>query len=290
MADGVKAAVVVVTYQSSADIATCLESFLDDPAVGEVVVVESGSPDSATTQQLTRKYANVQFLDAGANIGFGAACNRGVAMTNESLVVLLNPDTELADGCISALVAAMQEPQHKRTAVIGPLVKNPDGSVYPSARVFPSLLTSAVHGFVGLVAPRNRFSAKYLHSDRPPEWISGTAMIIRRQPFEVIGGFDEQFFMYVEDVDLGWRLAQQHWGVALTPTAVVTHHIGGSSRHRPFGMVIQHHRSLWRFAKRRTSGLASFSLPVVAIGLVARCVLLMCLQVVNGVPAAARHR
>jgi N-acetylglucosaminyl-diphospho-decaprenol L-rhamnosyltransferase len=285
----VKAAVVVVTYQSSADIQSCLDSFASDPLIGSIVVVDSGSPDVAVTLDIVGKYANVRFEAVGSNIGFGAACNRGVANTTEQIVVLLNPDTELAPGCISALVLAMQRTGSERTAVIGPIVTNPDGTVYPSARVFPSIVTSIVHGFVGIVAPKNRFSEKYLRPDRPPEWISGTAMAVRRSAFESVGGFDEQFFMYVEDVDLCWRLAQRGWGVAQITDAVVTHHIGGSSKHRRFGTVVEHHRSLWRFAIRQSSGLSRFLLPIVAVGLMTRCAVVLIMQTIRKAPAATRH-
>ncbi len=294
MAD--KAAVVVVTYQSSKYIQKCLDSFVSDPAVGSVVVIDSGSADEQLTRQHLKKYANVQFVGLGKNVGFGASCNRGVAMTVEPIVVLLNPDTELHKACVTALVAAMNEPQNDQVAVIGPLVKNPDGTEYPSARIFPSLLTSAVHAFLGIVAPGNRFSARYLHSDRPAEWISGTAMAVRRRHFESVGGFDEQFFMYVEDVDLCWRLGQAKLGVAQISSAVVTHHIGGSSQHRRFRMVIAHHRSLWRFAKRQATGatdatgVSKVMLPVVAGGLVARCGVLLAIQLMHRGPAAARHQ
>jgi N-acetylglucosaminyl-diphospho-decaprenol L-rhamnosyltransferase len=282
--------VVVVTFRSSSDIGPCLDSFSDDPAVGTIVVVDSGSPDSQATREAVAARVGVQFIGLTDNVGFGSACNRGAAQTTEPIVVFLNPDTVVGPECVSRLVDALSAAAAKSVAVVGPLVRNPDNSVYPSARVFPSLLTSAGHAFLGPIWPSNPFSAAYLRSSSAPEWISGTAMAVRRDAFEQVGGFDEQYFMYVEDVDLCWRLSQRGWKVARCEPAEVLHRIGGSSKHRRFAMIGHHHRSLWRFAKRSSTGVERMALPIVAAGLMLRAVALVMLQAVHGRPPAALHR
>ena len=120
------------------------------------------------------------------------------------------------------------------------------------------------------------------------EWVSGTAMLVRRTAFEEVGGFDEDYFMYVEDVDLCWRLRKAGWDVRYAPTAGVVHAIGGSSEARPLRMIAAHHRSLLRFAVRTTSGPRRLLLPVVAVGLVVRGCGAAVLRAVRRKPPAAR--
>ncbi len=289
-------AVVIVTYQSGSDLGPCLASMVDETAIGSVVVVDSGSPDVNELRPVVGSYTNslpIRLVELGANVGFGAACNRGAAMTDEPVIVFLNPDTELGSGCVSNLAAALEAPPgnpHPRVAVVGPTVKNPDGTVYPSARSFPSMLRSAAHAFFGVLAPRNRFSQGYLHPATGAEWVSGTAMAVRRDAFEQVGGFDEGYFMYVEDVDLCWRLSRAGWRVGVVADATVVHRIGGSSRHRPYSMIAAHHRSLWRFAVRTSEGLRRLALPIVAVGLVTRALMLIVLQASHGRPPATLHQ
>jgi N-acetylglucosaminyl-diphospho-decaprenol L-rhamnosyltransferase len=282
-------AVVVVTYGSSTDIGPCLDSFMVDPAVGTIVVIDSGSSDVEQTRHEVDARPGVRFESLDRNVGFGSACNRGAALTDEPLLLFLNPDTIVGDSCVSLLAAAFAQKSSEHVAVVGPSVRNPDGSLYPSARVFPSLLTSAGHAFLGPIWPNNPFSSTYLRSVDAAEWISGTAFGVRRNAFELVGGFDEQYFMYVEDVDLCWRLRQRGQYVAVCESAEVLHRIGGSSRHRPFAMIGHHHRSLWRFACRSSRGVERLALPVVAVGLIARGVAFVMLQAVHCRPPATLH-
>jgi N-acetylglucosaminyl-diphospho-decaprenol L-rhamnosyltransferase len=287
--------VVIVAFRSADHLDACLASLAGDPAVGSVVVVDSGSPDVALLRPIVARHAaalNARLIELGVNVGFGAACNRGAAGSSHPVLLFANPDTEFAPGCAQrladALLADHVSPSVARPAVAGPQVLNPDGSVYPSARSFPSLWRSAAHAFLGVIRPHNRFSAGYLTPDIP-DWVSGTAMAVRREAFEQVGGFDESYFMYVEDVDLCWRLTKAGWSVLVVPEASVMHHIGGSSRHRPISMSVAHHRSLWRFACRSTTGPARLALPLVFFGLAARCALVTALRLVDKRPTAARH-
>ncbi len=274
-----------------------------DPIIGSIIVVDSGSPDVGELRPVVEALSDqlpIRVLELGTNVGFGAACNRGAAVTTEPIVVFLNPDTELAQGAMSSLASRFEDDatgdshgDPSRLAVVGPTVKSPDGTVYPSARSFPSLFRSAVHAFAGVLAPGNRFSEGYLHPPGGPEWVSGTTMAVRRAAFEQVGGFDEGYFMYVEDVDLCWRLAKVGWSVAVAEDATVVHRIGGSSKVRPYSMIAAHHRSLWRFAGRSSTGLKRLALPVVAAGLIARAAMLAALQARQGRharPPAALHQ
>lgn len=277
--------VVVVTYQSAAWIGRCLDSLIDQEGIGTIVVVDGGSTDN--TAGVVRRYIplGVGWLPLGVNRGFGSSANRGIAATSSESVLVLNPDLVVEPGCVRDLGRAMQA--DVRLAIVGPTVGDLDGTPYPSARAFPHLIDAVGHGFIGLFWKENPWSKRYLVPNRV-DWISGTAMLLRRQPFESVGGFDESYFMYVEDVDLAWRLAEKGWTVALVAAATVRHAIGGSSESVPYRMIVAHHRSLWRFATKTTQGVERLLLPVVAVGLFTRAGLVALRRLINGKPPAAR--
>jgi N-acetylglucosaminyl-diphospho-decaprenol L-rhamnosyltransferase len=174
---------------------------------------------------------------------------------------------------------------------------NPDGSLYPSAREFPRLIDALGHGLFGLVAPRNRFTRRYrmLDSDHRRttrvNWVSGACFLARRQAWDEVGGFDPAYFMYMEDVDLCWRLGQAGWAVGYEPAAEALHVQGVSASRHPYRMLLAHHRSMWRFARTTRTGRGRVALPVVAVGLAARLVVTWVEHAVGvGVAKAARRR
>jgi N-acetylglucosaminyl-diphospho-decaprenol L-rhamnosyltransferase len=159
---------------------------------------------------------------------------------------------------------------------VGPQLKNLDGSVYPSARTFPSLVDAAGHGLLGLVWPDNQFSRRYRLLDwdhgqaRPVDWVSGACFLMRREAWEGLGGFDARYFMYMEDVDLCWRAGRQGWRVVYEPAGEVVHAQGVSADTRPYRMILAHHRSMLQFAWRTGAGGDKALFPLVAAGVVGR--------------------
>ncbi len=163
---------------------------------------------------------------------------------------------------------------------MGPLIRTAEGDRYPSARRFPSMVDAAGHATIGLFTPRNRFTRAYHQADLETgtaivdvDWVSGACFLVRRAAFEQVGGFDEAYFMYAEDVDLCWRLGRSGWTVAYVPAAEVTHLQGVSTDRHPYRMIVEHHRSVLRFAARTSGGARRLLLPLVAIAVGARCTL-----------------
>ena len=123
-------------------------------------------------------------------------------------------------------------------AVAGPMLLETDGSVYPSGRTFPDLGEALGHGFVGLFWRDNPWTRRYRlvgdeqHRARNADWVSGASFLVRRDAFEAVGGFDEAYFMYVEDVDLCWRLHRAGWAVLYEPSSRVVHEQGRSTSPR----------------------------------------------------------
>ncbi len=268
---------VIVNYESGAALLQCVEDWRADEAT-DVVIVDNGSTDGSV-ERVRFRYPDLEVVVPGRNLGYGAAANRGVAATTTPLVVVCNPDLEVRAGTLSRLSAALVG--HPRRALVGPLIRTSTGDRYPSARRFPSLIDAGGHALLGIFAPDNRFTRSYQRNELdgaigdPVEvdWVSGACFVVRRSAFEQVGGFDEAYFMYAEDVDLCWRLRQSGWSAAYVPTAEVTHRQGVSTDHHPYRMILEHHRSLLRFAARSSPGWRQALLPLVALGIGIRAAL-----------------
>jgi N-acetylglucosaminyl-diphospho-decaprenol L-rhamnosyltransferase len=264
---------IVVNYNAARHLTTCLRS-LDANGVDDVVVVDNGSVDAS--HQVART-AGVHWVPTGANLGYGRAANVGAATAPARAapyLLICNPDTDLDEGAVPALRAVLAAGPD--LGLVGPRLSNPDGSLYPSARTFPDLVDAMGHGLFGMFSPRNRFTRRYRmldwdHGRRARvDWVSGACFLVRRSAWDQVGGFNPAYFMYMEDVDLCWRLKQSGWGVGYEPAARVLHVQGVSTNYHPYRMLAAHHLSMWRFAKSATVGPKRAALPLVAVGLVAR--------------------
>jgi len=270
-----KVAAVVVSFNSASYLPDCLRS-LRSEGVAEVVVVDNASSDGSVGAARAADRA-VRVLETGANVGFGTAANRGVEATECDYVLVMNPDTVVEPGTVKALAEALDT--DPGLAVVGPRMENVDGSLYPSVRRFPDLTVAVGHAFLGLVWSGNPYTRRYRmldwdhdHPAADIDWVGGACLLVRRQAFDLVGGFDEAYFMYVEDVDLCWRLGQAGWRIGYEPAGRVVHALGGSSRMVPYRMIAEHHRSLMRFVSKSSVGARRTLLPVVAAGLAVRTV------------------
>jgi GT2 family glycosyltransferase len=228
-----------------------------------VVVVDNGSVDG--TAQLLRRLAQdaprLELVCNPRNAGFAAACNQGMRLARESRILLLNPDAVLQAGALAALAEGFD--RYPQAGILGLKVYDWDGAtVQLSCRSFPDHRTALFHRYALLsrLAPRNRWSRGYLATDfdhqqvRGFDWVSGCAMAVRRELIEQLGGFDEQFFMYCEDVDLCRRARQAGHEVLYLPAASARHRIGGSSRSVPALVIRERHRSMWRYYRKHLRG------------------------------------
>jgi N-acetylglucosaminyl-diphospho-decaprenol L-rhamnosyltransferase len=277
---------VVVNHGADDVMVDCVRSLRAEGA-GEVVVVDNG-PDGDGEGRLARAGLEATYVRLSENRGYGAAVNRGVAGRGGDPVLVCNADVALRPGALAALVDTLSA--DPSLAVVGPRLVETDGTPYPSARTFPSLVDAAGHAFVGLVSRRNRFSRRYQMLDwdhrsrRPVDWVSGACFLIRRSSFDALGGFDESYFMYMEDVDLCWRAHRAGFGVCFEPGATVVHAQGTSTDRHPYRMILAHHRSLMRFARRSTRGWRRAGLPLVAAGLAVRVALMWARRAVEDRP------
>ena len=272
MTAGAAVSAVVVNFNARDHLVECVRS-LRAEGVDDVVVVDNDSADGSAPA-LAASDPGARIVATGANLGYGTAANRGAAVAAGDLLLVCNSDVVVEPGAVKALAAALDA--WPGSAIVGPRIENLDGSVYPSPRTFPDLGVAVGHAFLGLVAPGNRFTRRYrmLDWDRAAaaavDWVSGACFLVRRSAWEAVGGFDEAYFMYVEDVDLCWRASRAGWGVVFEPAARVVHVQGVSSERAPYRMIAEHHRSLLRFYRRTATGPRRGLVPLVAAGLAVR--------------------
>lgn len=170
-------------------------------------------------------------------------------------VLISNPDVEFEGGALSALKHVLDT--EAQAGAVGPRVLNSDGSIYPSARELPSLRTGIGHAFLSRIWRENPWTARYLSdfsSDtrrRTAGWLSGSCLLVRRKAFTQLGGFDGAFFMYFEDVDLGYRLGKAGWVNIYEPLAVVTHTGAHSTNTESSRMITAHHKSAYLYLSRK---------------------------------------
>jgi N-acetylglucosaminyl-diphospho-decaprenol L-rhamnosyltransferase len=274
-------AAVVVNYEAGAALCECVRSLLADTSAGhppKVVVVDNGSSDGSAAA-VARALPAVTVLDPDANLGYSRAANLGIAATDAPIIAVCNPDLEVREGAAGALLDRLDaEPD---LGAVGPMIRNTDGTIYPSARSVPRLRDAVGHGLLGLVWRTNPFTRRYRQLDADPrrrrdvDWVSGAAVWLRRAALTTVGGWDERYFMYVEDVDLCWQLRQRGWRVSYEPGAVVTHVQGATTAKHPYRMIAEHHRSLYRYASKRWQGARRLALPVAAAFLALRAGLAM---------------
>ena len=275
-------AVVTVTYSPGEHLTDLIRSLPSATTRDtRLVMADNGSTDGAP-EAAAQDFDFVELLRTGGNLGYGTAINRAVGEIvsrpddfADDFVLVVNPDVEFGRGSVDALMDAAQ--RWPRAAVFGPQINDPDGTGYPSARALPNIRDGIGHALLGRLWPANPFSARY-HADgdtsteRVAGWLSGACLLLRRDAFEAVGRFDENYFMYFEDVDLGDRLSRAGWQSVYVPGAVITHDRGHVATAVPEFTLRAHHRSAYRYLADRHTGLRWAPLrAVLRVGLAARC-------------------
>jgi hypothetical protein len=198
----------------------------------ELIVVDNGSTDGSVAM-LQQAFPAVELITNTTNRGFSSANNQGLARASGDYLLLLNPDTEIVDDALPRMVEYME--RHPRVGMLGPQLRFPEGDVQSSRRRFPTLPILFLEStwLQGLL-PRRRL-ARYYVQDRPDDqtqpvdWITGAAMLTRRPVLEAVGGLDERFFMYSEELDWCRRVKDAGWEIHYYPKAQIIHYEGKSS-------------------------------------------------------------
>jgi N-acetylglucosaminyl-diphospho-decaprenol L-rhamnosyltransferase len=226
-------AVAIVSFNTKRFLKRCLECVVAARPTA-IVVVDNGSTDGSV-KLVHEEFPQVRLIVNDENRGYGTAANQALAACNASAVLLLNSDAFLTADALDILGRYLAE--HPRAAVVGPRLENPDGTLQRSTYSFPSAVDtffgeSGLHLAVRRIPfLRDRFLRTWEHDrERPVPWVLGAALAIRRSVFEAVGGFDERFFMYGEEVDLCRRLADAGFETHFVPLTSVVHYGGATTR------------------------------------------------------------
>ncbi len=243
---------MIVAYNSGDCLPRCLAAV--GSGHGEVVVVDNASPDE-DTRRICREFAHVRLIERPHNDGFGMAANAGIASTKGRWILVLNPDAWPMDDAIARLAEFAHS--RPRLGAAGPLLIDALGRAQrstirpplsPAALAAWAAFPNTLSGAYGALRTR----AKVLrHSAADSEFLQGAAMLLRREAFDQVGGFDESFFMYGEDADLCARFRDAGWGVELSTVARFVHVGAGSTHAVADRMYIELLRSWLRLIAKR---------------------------------------
>jgi N-acetylglucosaminyl-diphospho-decaprenol L-rhamnosyltransferase len=270
---------VIVNYNAGPELRTALQSVADEMTgrAWEAMVVDNASSDGSA--DIVAEFApQARVLRNTTNVGFGRGVNQGAAASAAPLVLIMNPDCRLEPGAIATMRAELQA--HPSCALVGPRVLDPDGAVQGSARGDPNILTG-LFGRTGVlrnllpstsVAKRNVVTGTIGQASVAVDWVSGACMLIRRQAFDDVGGFDPRYFLYWEDADLCRRLRAYGHQVRYVPAATAVHQVGHSSRTARAASIRAFHASAYLYyATHVAPGALNPKRPIARLLLAARC-------------------
>ena len=236
--------IVTIAFNPGVELAAMVQSLPAAVSVPWELVVVNNGEDNDVVLQLEAEGATV--IRPGENLGYGRAANLGIEGAQGSWAMVVNPDVVFGPGSIDTMLHGAKEwPQG---GVFGPLIRTPEGDVYPSARKFPRLVSGIGHALLANVWPGNPASRAYrentdVHRAHVVDWLSGSCLLVRVPAFRAAGGFDDSYFMFFEDTQLGEDMSAAGWQCVFLPEAEIVHELGSSWKERPAAMLRAHHRS-----------------------------------------------
>ncbi|HSL43683.1 MAG TPA: glycosyltransferase family 2 protein [Anaerolineales bacterium] len=251
-------AVCIITCNTRDLLRECLRSVLmENP--DEIVVVDNASTDGSV-DMLKAEFPSVALVTLEKNIGFGAASNRGIQRCRSEHIYLINADTRVKSGSVQALNRYLEF--HPEAAMVGPRMLNPDGTLQTSCFYYPTplhvfLYISGSYKLIPHLPLLKKRSLQKVASDESMAvpWIHGAALAFRRDQIQSVGGFDENFFLYFEEVDLCYRLTLQGQQMHFMPEAEIIHVGGGTTVQRRAWFYIEFFASLAQFYRKHYSTL-----------------------------------
>jgi len=261
--------VVVVSHNTRQDLLRCLDALRRNVTLPlEVSVVDNASHDGSA-EAVRRSFPEARLIESAQNLGFSRANNLGLRDCRAPYALILNSDAEVAPGCVEALCALLE--RNPDVGVVGPRTVSGDGTIQVSFG--PALAPWAewrqrrlVNGVRARAAWALRKAEQAAAAEHEPDWVSASCLLARREALQAVGGFDESFFLYEEDVDLCLRVRRAGWRVVFTPAAQVVHHLGRSMQTAPERARLEYQRSHLRYYRKHNGWLATTALRLVLLG------------------------
>jgi GT2 family glycosyltransferase len=259
--------IIIVSWNVRAYLAKCLDSLAESlraaPLNAEIIVVDSASSDG-TPDLLRQRYPQVRLLAQSENVGYTRGNNIGLAAAQGEYLLLLNPDTEVQGSALAGMVTYLRE--HPQVGVLGAHTLNTDGSHQSSRRRFPTLMTALFEStWLQPYAPK-RLLDRFYARDVPDaaiaevDWVQGSVLLLRRAVYAQIGGLDEGYIMFSEEVDFCKRAKQAGWQVVYHGGVYVVHHGGKSTEQVSAAKHIYFQQSKVRYFRKFHGVVAAFVL------------------------------
>lgn len=252
-----KLSIIIVSWNVKNDLLACLSSLKQNPLTQlfEQIVIDNNSSDG-TVSLIKQDYPEVTLIKNPDNRGFATANNQGLKLAAGQYVMLLNPDTIVHEGSLDTLVRFLDD--NPDVGACGGKLLNEDGTHQASVRRFPTfrglMYAQTVCRMLGIFRGQHRkWMMKDFGYDKQidVDQIMGAGMLVRRSIIEKIGGMDESFFMYFEEVDLCYRIKEAGWRIVFLPDAIITHMGGRSSSQAPLKRVMMLTSMMTFFRKHR---------------------------------------
>ena len=251
----VNISIVVVTWNGKKVISDCLESlrrYSNDSSV-EVLVVDNASTDG-TVDHLRQKFPFVKLIVNSTNQGFAKGNNIGIAQAAGRYICLLNSDVEVPEGCLEKMLAFMDD--HPDIGMLGPKMILADESIGQSVMGFPTVWNWFCRALNLDTLFKSKLFGGYLRTDfrydrmEDVEVLTGWFWMVRREALDQVGGLDERYFMYGEDIDWSKRYHQAGWRVVFFPEAHAIHYCGSSSANAPTRFYIEMRRANMQYCAK----------------------------------------
>ncbi len=274
-------AVIMVSYHTGPALFPAIEAVLAEPAVGELIVVNHANPrdDAYRLVEMDRDEPRFTLVSTNANLGFSKGCNIGAAQTRAARLFFLNPDTLLQPGAARALMETLDAAAEP--AIVGARITHMDGREQRGARRGELTVVSALGGFFGLARFVPGLRDIHRETEALPETaqavpaVSGAALMVSRAGFEALEGFDEAYFLHVEDLDI-CRRARNLGGVVMFEPRAEVRHYGSTSKISRFKVEHWKAAGLVRYFHRHGGALgpvkAALAAPLIYAALMGRAV------------------
>lgn len=251
----IKLSIIIVNWNTRELLKQTLDSVYAETKTSplEVIVVDNASSDGSQ-QMVKDRFPQARLIENADNLGFGKANNQGLAITGGEFIMFLNSDVIVLDRAIDKLVEYLAA--NGDVAMVGPRLLNVDGTFqHACRRNLPNPVNSFLYlSGLGRLLPSGGPSYKREEEDEnatgPTQAISGAAMLFRRGVYDSIGGFDEDFFMYGEDLDFCKRVQDRVGPIAYVAEAKITHIYGGSSKKRKAKSLLNFYDAMWLYYRK----------------------------------------
>jgi GT2 family glycosyltransferase len=264
---------VIVNWNSGAQLRQCLRSFAaaaGDDVAARVTVIDNASADgSCDALEAPVPLTVVRNSD---NRGFGAACNQGAAGSDADFILFLNPDTRLMPGSLAGPVRYLQSGENKTVGIVGIQLLDADGKIARNTARAPTAWSMAANSIgldrlmPGIFPPH--FVTEWAHDEtRAVDQVMGAFLLVRRTVFEALGGFDERFFVYFEDLDFSMRARARGWSSVYLADAQAFHRGLGTTETAPARRTFYFCRSRILYARKHFSAAGAFAVTAATLSL-----------------------